>query len=153
MKRAKACLDATDAAIKAGAPADRKTKIDNQQLTLAEGRKQICEAFQTYAAGFSKDNASALAAERQKRAAPFAKAGMKGKRLEFFTDNFDTTFYGRGCKAVSDPKLLAKATKLYNFTSADNGQWTLWTTTLSGNNVSWTSRTHRDEAGAQSGCK
>jgi hypothetical protein len=150
---AKRCFEATDAAIKAGAPADRKTKIDDQEITLAEGRAQICEAFEKFGGGFKKDNAAALAAERKKRAEKFVKAVMTGKRLDFFTDNFDVTFYGAGCRAISDPKVLAKATKLYNITIKPDGSALLWTTTFAGNKVSWTSRTYRDEAAANAGCK
>jgi hypothetical protein len=117
------CLERIDALD----PASREVamKIGDQTMTLGEGRA-LCAQLAGEVAG---EIAAQQAAQAEKRAAieaKWKKAGMKGARLRLFVDNElnggGFAWYAAGCrKEITDPKKLAKAKKLFQWTNGPSG--------------------------------
>jgi hypothetical protein len=150
----KACVAETEKALKAGAPADRATTIDGRELTLAEGKTQICEAMIAFGEKLTGDIADAHAAARAEVAAKYEAVGIKGARLELFIEYDDVYWRGKGCERVTDLKKLAKAKALFHWLENADGTHTIRKYTFKGNKVkSVKDRTYLTEARAWKGCK
>lgn len=147
------CLAATDAAIAAGAPADRPTLIGERELTLAAGRAATCQALVDFGAKLGGAIAGAHAAERERIAAKYRAAGIKGQRLEAFIDNDSTHWRVKGCAIESEVARLKKAAKLYQLLEHADGTYAIRTYTFKGDKlVGVRDRAFATLAKAQRGC-
>jgi len=150
-----ACLATTDQAIAAGAPADRKSRIGTLDLTLTEGKTQICQAMIDFGAKAAGDIKAAHQAEFDRIAAKYKQAGIKGARLELFVESDNGDWLTKGCETLRDIKKLAKAKKLHQWWEAPDGTVTIRTYTFKGNKVkSIKNKAYRDaDAAYARGCK
>jgi hypothetical protein len=154
-ERGKACLAATDKAIKAGAPGDRKVKIFDKQLSLTEGRTQVCQAMIDWAGQLGGKIKEAHDADREKREAPYKAVGIAGAKLDLMVE-YDDVYWrgGKNCEIVSDVKALKKATKLFHWLENSDGTHTIRKYTFSGNKVTGTkTTTYKRAEDAKRGCK
>lgn len=129
------CVEVTDQAIRDGAPGDRRTRIGTLELTLAEGRAQICEAAIAFGGKFAGDIKAAKQAEFDRVAAKYKKVGIKGDKLKVFVENDNIDWMTKGCQTLTDLKKLAKAKKLFQWWDAPDGTITIRTYTFKGNKV------------------
>jgi hypothetical protein len=134
-----------------------EVKIGDQTMNLDEGRT-ICQELVDRGAGAAKAKAEEAAAKRAEVEAKWKKVGMKGDRLALFVDNelngggFD--WYAAGCeRVISDPRKLAKAKKLFMWTSGSNGGTLVSKYVFKGNKYTETAREFWDEEKAQRYCK
>ena len=135
VKAGKDCMAATDKAIKAGAPADRKTLINDESLSLSEGREQICQAMIDFGGRLSGDIKDAHAKAYEEIAAKYKKVGVKGEKLDLFVEYDNTYWLGKGCEKVMDVKKQAKAKKLHQWWDNPDGTVTIRTYTFKGNKI------------------
>jgi hypothetical protein len=155
IKDGKECLEITDKAIKAGAPADLKVKIFSDQLTLAEGRTKVCQGMIDWATQLRVKIKDAKKADREKRAAPYKALGVDGKKLELFLE-YDDVYWrgGANCQRIDDLKVLAKAKVLFHWLENADGTHTIRKYTFDGNKVSGpVSKTFKTAGAAQAGCR
>jgi hypothetical protein len=151
----KKCLDVTDKAIKAGAPADYKVKMKDVTLSIGEGRAKICQASIDWANSLGAKIKEAHAADREKRAAPYKALGVSGAKLDLFLE-YDDVYWrgGRDCQIISDLKQLAKAKALFHWLENADGTHTIRKYTFNGNKVGKpVSKTYKNAVAAQRGCK
>lgn len=130
-----ACLAETDKAIAAGAPGDRKSKIGTLELTLTEGKTQICQPMIEFGAKTAVDVKAAKQAEFDRIAAKYKKVGIKGEKLQAFVENDNSDWLTKGCATLRDLEKLAKAKKLYQWWEGADGTITIRTYTFKGNKV------------------
>jgi hypothetical protein len=150
------CAAAIDAGIKAGAPADVKVKIRDQKLTLDEARGQICQALIDWSGAVGAEGQKMKDEKRAKVRAIYAKAGIKGKRLELFTDYGEPDsggWYAAGCtRSVTTVKGLKAAKKLFHWFEGANG-YVVRKYTFKGDTYSVSEKSFVTEAAAYKGCK
>jgi hypothetical protein len=155
VKKGKECLEKTDAAIAAGAPADRKVKVGEEQMSIKEGRTKVCQDYVDWAVSIGGKIKESHAADREKRAAPYKAAGVAGAKLELFLE-YDDVYWrgGSNCQRIYDIKQLAKAKALFHWLENADGTHTIRKYTFNGNKVSGpVSKTYNTSGAAQRGCK
>ena len=155
IKDGKDCLEITDKAIKAGAPADLKVTIFKQPMSLAEGRTKVCQMMIDWATGLAGKIEEARSVDREKRAAPYKALGVAGARLELFLE-YDDVYWrgGRDCQRITDIKAVAKAKVLFHWLENSHGTHTIRKYTFNGNKVSGpVSKTYKNAGAAQAGCR
>ncbi|MGE0398802.1 MAG: hypothetical protein AB7T06_18990 [Kofleriaceae bacterium] len=155
VKEGKDCLAQTDAAIAAGAAADRKVKIGEETMSIREGRTKVCQDYLDWAVSLGGEMKKAHAADREKRAAPYKAAGISGAKLELFLE-YDDVYWrgGANCQRITDMKQLAKAKALFHWLENSDGTHTIRKYTFKGNKVTGPiSKTYNTAGAAQRGCK
>jgi hypothetical protein len=155
IEEGKTCLAAIDALD----PASRKleVKAGESTMTLDEGRK-VCQELVDRGGKAAKDQAAAAGAKRAEIEAKWKKVGMKGDRLALFVDNElnggGFPWYAKGCETeIKDPKKLAKAKVLFNWTAGANGGTLVTKIVFKGNKYKESSREFFDESKAYRWCK
>jgi hypothetical protein len=155
VKEGKDCFVQLDAAIAAGAVADRKVKIGEGTMTLQEARTKVCQEFLDWGVMVTGRIKESHAADREKRAAPYVAAGVAGAKLELFLE-YDDVYWrgGANCQRIYDIKQLAKAKALFHWLENPDGTHTIRKYTFNGNKVSGpVSKTYNTSGAAQRGCK
>jgi hypothetical protein len=151
---AEACMATVDKALKDGVAGDIAVKIDGKDMTLAEGRVQICEAYLAKAKTFAGAVDTAHKARYEKAAAPYRALGVKGERLELFTSNVEVGFYVAGCRThVTDPKVIAKARALFHWLEMQDGTHLVRKYTFAGDKVRAVETTYARMDQAYKGCR
>jgi len=162
-RSATACTAAIDAAIAAGAKPDVVFDVPSnlpvKAFSLTTARTEVCAKLGVWAEQFGPATLAAKKAKEDAAKNRYAQHGAAGDRLSWLvhydSDGTGYTFYVPGCKAMDDPKQLAKARVMNSWTSDDAGRVSLKRLQFDGNKlVSDTSRSFRDEPAAYaSGCK
>lgn len=160
---ATACSAGVDKALAAGAAKDQAVMVRDgradRRLTLPAIRADICDKLGAWAKEFGPATIKAKEAQKAAARQRYAQHGAAGDRLEWLayydSDAKGATWYTPGCKAVDDPRKLAKAPVLMQWWTANDGTVTIRRFQFKGNKlVKDTSKTFLTEALASaSGCK
>ncbi len=155
----KACAKGVDAALAAGAPADVKVKVFSNtsgqlELTLGEGKQQVCEPLLGWGKGYAQASNKAKAANEAALRDKYGKHGIKGDRLKLFMEYDDVYWRGKGCEKVDDVAALAKMPVLFQWLEDSGGTHTIRRYQFKGDKlVKTTNKTFKTEAAAYRGCK
>jgi len=156
----KECTAGVDRALKAGAPADVAVKAgwlasgERLELTLADGKTRLCEAFAAWTKGFKVKNDQAKADAAKAVRDKYVKAGIGGDRLELFIEYDDVRWRGKGCEIVDDLGALKQAAVLFHWLENADGTHTIRRYAFKGDKLlKTTNRTFKTEAAAYRGCK
>jgi hypothetical protein len=149
-----ACVKAVDAALAAGAPADAKIKVGNEEVTLAEGKTKWCEPVIAWAGQFAAATDKARADAAAALEAKYTKYGIGGDRLAWFTEYDDTSWRVPGCEVEDDIKKLKKAPVLFQWLENSDGSIDLRKLLFKGDKlIKRTDRTFQTEQAAYRGCR
>jgi hypothetical protein len=156
VKVGRECAAAIDTAVKAGAPTHVAIQIANQRMTLDDARGQICQALIDWSSQVGAEGQQMKDDKRAKVRAIYSKAGIKGKRLELFTDYGEPDsggWYAAGCtRSVTTVKGLKAAKKLFHWFEGPNG-YVVRKYTFKGDAYSVSEKSFVTEAAAYKGCK
>lgn len=103
------CKKAVEGAKAAGVAGTAKVKTKDTTYALDEVKTKLCDALATNVPAYIEKEKVIKAAELKQKMAPFAKAGIKGKRLELFAQYWGVYWRLPGGKRTDDPAELAKA--------------------------------------------
>jgi hypothetical protein len=120
------CTDVVDRVIAAGVEPDRVLEITaGVNLTLRQGKLQICDKLAATAKTFVADAQAAKEARYAAQSAPYTKVGITGDRLALFIDRQGYAWYGVGGGEITAPRGLKKASVLFTLSQAADRIWTL----------------------------
>jgi len=145
-----ACLAKVDEALKNGVDGGVVVEVDGKNVTLKDGREQICQALVDWMKEFGGQAEAARKAEFDRKAKPYRDVGIKGKRLELFAKE---SFQGPGCGGfIEDPKKLKKAKVLYQLIEGNDG-YGLHKYVFKGDNYSRTTHWFNTRGARNAACK
>lgn len=154
-KKPQACLDALAAMTKEGKADGDTIKVNWKDVTIGDARA-LCEKTLVEATAFEKEVTGREEGRRGAAERKYKEAGMKGERLKLFVDNETGGFpwYAAGCQAeVTDPKELARAKTLFQWTNGKNGGTLVSKYTFAGDRYKVSSRELFTEAKAYAFCR
>ena len=121
------CMKAIDAAIAAGEPVTATVsspKYKMPAIALADARTTYCQPAIDFGAKRADDIRAAAKAKHDAIVAAYAKAGIKGKRLELFVEAGppdDSGFMLAGCERFATLAEMKKAKKLFTWSEGSRG--------------------------------
>jgi hypothetical protein len=137
---AKACLAALDAAAAKGAPMDVAIQLNSGGSKTGTEVHGWCDELARRAGKFQGASAGADADKKKKAHDRYAKHGAAADKLEWLI-YYDADGSGHSwrlspdCRATDDPKTLAKAKVLINWTVGDDGTQHVQKLTFKGNKL------------------
>ena len=153
-KKPQACLDALAAMTKEGKGDDEKLGL-YPEMTIASARA-MCEKTLVDATAFEKAVTGREDGKRSTVERKFKDAGAKGDRFKLFVDNELSGFpwYEPGCETeVTDPRDLARAKVLFQWTNGKSGGTLVSKYTFTGDKYKVSARELFTEAKAYAFCK